>query len=259
MPRSGTSWLSQIFDSSPDVRFRLSPLFSYELKNFVTDDSHKTTWNLLFEKAYLSNSEFMDQTYRRVAGEYPVFSFKASLPAFLVIKDTRFHNLTVHMLSLFPDMKMIGIVRNPCGAINSWLRAPKEFPPGNDPLHHWRAGECKKEGRGDFWGFEDWKWVTILFLQLERETPERFFLVQYEDIVLEPVRWAKAMFDFCGLKYSDQTKKFIIESQTTHVDNEYAVFKKTEVKDKWKTQLSPIIIKEIYDELKGTDLERFFK
>ena len=259
MPRSGTSWISQVFDSSPQVRFRLSPIFSYELKNSVNENSVRRDWETLFKKAYFSKSEFMDQTNRRVAKEYPIFSNKEALPKFLVVKDTRFHNLTERMLALLPEIKMVGIIRHPCGAINSWLRAPKEFPAGEDPLQQWRTGECRKGGFGEFWGFDDWKWVTNMMLRIEMEIPERFLLVQYEDIVSKPFHWTKVMFDFCGLYYTDQTDQFLMDSQTFHVDNEYAVFKNPSVKDKWQTQLDPLIIKEITDELQGTLLERFMK
>ena len=33
VPRSGTSWLGQIFDSCPDVIYKYQPLFSYAFKN----------------------------------------------------------------------------------------------------------------------------------------------------------------------------------------------------------------------------------
>ena len=35
MPRSGTTWLSQIFAASPAVRMKACPLFSYEFKNIL--------------------------------------------------------------------------------------------------------------------------------------------------------------------------------------------------------------------------------
>ena len=35
MPRSGTSFLGQILDSSPSVAYRLEPIFSYKLKNIA--------------------------------------------------------------------------------------------------------------------------------------------------------------------------------------------------------------------------------
>ena len=40
-PRSGTSWLAQIIDSSPNVRHRFQPIFSYAFKNAVNQHSTK--------------------------------------------------------------------------------------------------------------------------------------------------------------------------------------------------------------------------
>ena len=34
VPRSGTSWLGQILDSSPKVRYKFQPLFSYAFKKY---------------------------------------------------------------------------------------------------------------------------------------------------------------------------------------------------------------------------------
>ena len=39
VPRSGTSWLGQIINSSPDVAFRFQPLFSYTHKGALREDS----------------------------------------------------------------------------------------------------------------------------------------------------------------------------------------------------------------------------
>ena len=48
--RSGTSWLGQIFDSSPEVRYSFQPLFSYEFKNRVNENvtTSTTLWSIIF-------------------------------------------------------------------------------------------------------------------------------------------------------------------------------------------------------------------
>mgnify|MGYP000598251825 FL=1 len=61
MPRSGTSWLSQIFDSHPNVSFKLSPLFSYEFKNRVNERSTLKEWMQFFEEVSASDDEFVNQ------------------------------------------------------------------------------------------------------------------------------------------------------------------------------------------------------
>lgn len=257
MPRSGTSWTSQIFDSSPEVRFRLSPLFSYELKNRLDKSSSREEWEEVFAAAYRSQNEFMNQSYRREAGEYPTFEDKLPDPSTLVIKDTRFHDLTESMLEHFPKLKLVAIVRHPCGAVHSWLTTPSEFPEGADPLENWRSGACRKPGFGEFWGFDDWKFVARLFLRLQTERPGQIRIVRYEDIVADSVRVVRDLFDWCGLGWANQTKNFLIQSQTRHHEHEHAVFKSPSVAHRWKAELDTTIRDAIFADLEGSDLETF--
>ncbi|KAF0218752.1 MAG: hypothetical protein FD174_2535 [Geobacteraceae bacterium] len=259
MPRSGTSWLGQVFDSSPQTRFRLSPLFSYAFKNQLNEHSTLNEWEELFKRVYHTNDEFMEQTARRESGLYPTFSVKDENPEFLVIKDTRFHNLTSQMLKLVDNLKIVVIVRNPCGAIYSWLNAPREFPQGADPLIEWRTGACRKNGFGEFWGFDDWKEVTNMYLKFAREIPERVLIVRYENLVDDSIQQIRRIFSYCGLDYTPQTEEFLKLSQKIHVDNEYAVFKNPKVKDMWKTGLQDVIKSAIINELNGSELEVFLK
>lgn len=257
MPRSGTSWLSQIFDSSPEVRFRLSPLFSYALKNAVDIKSSKDEWAEYLDKVYNTEDGFMSQTVRRKEGKYPIFEEKANNPVFLVIKNTRYHNLTERMLELFDDIKIIYIVRHPCGAINSWLKSKKEFPQGADPLKEWKSGKCRKIYPEEFWGFDDWKKVTRMYLELTEKFPYKIGIIKYEDLVNNPIDVTNRVFEFVGIRLTKQTENFLIECHKTHDVDEYAVFKNKNVKDRWKNELNQKIIEKIYKDLKGTELEAF--
>lgn len=259
MPRSGTSWLSQIFDSCPQTRFRLSPLFSYEFKNQLNERSSRSDWEEVLRGAYGSRNEFMDQTYRRRDGQYPNFGQKDPQPEVLVLKDTRFHNLVEPMLNLFPEARVVALVRHPAGAINSWLRAPREFPPDADPLTDWRTGACRKTGYGEYWGFEDWKWVTRLQLRLAQTRPQQVVVQRYEDLVSDPVEQSQQLFEFCDLMLGAQTLEFLKESQSRQDSNEYAVFKRPAVAVQWREQLDPDIQAAIVAELGGTDLEAFIR
>ncbi len=259
MPRSGTSWLSQIIDSSPQVRFRLSPLFSYAFKNAVDEKSSREEYLQVFQEAYLSDNEFMDQSNRRRTGQYPQFDLKDEDPEYLAVKMTRFHNLLTRMFELFEEIQMVSIVRHPCGAIHSWLSTPGEFPQDADPGKEWRSGACRKTGPEEFWGFEDWKRVTRLHMALEREHPDRFTIVQYETVIEQVETEAKRLFEFFGLEYTEQTEYFLGASHSRHDDNPYAVFKDPCVKDRWKSELDPKIQKEIIEEIAGTDLSIFLK
>lgn len=260
MPRSGTSWLGQILDSSPEVRYRLSPLFSYDLKNWLDPHSPREDWEKVFRGAYNSNNSFMQQTDRREAGLYPRFTEKMNNPPVLAIKDTRFHHLLPRALELFSSLKLVCIVRNPCGAIYSWLGTPREFPAWADPIREWRRGRCRKIGPAEFWGFEDWKAVTRRHLDLAKAYPERVMVLRYESLAADPAGETARMFDFLGLKPNPQTDAFLAACQARHEDDPYAVFKRPDVADRWRDEtkgLSREIRDAILKDIQGTDLVEF--
>jgi hypothetical protein len=259
MPRSGTSWLSQIFDSAPCVRFRLSPLFSYEFKNALDEHATRDEWLSVLRRAYASDNEFMDQRYRRATGEYPLFTNKDPNPDTLVVKDTRFHNLAEPLLLQFPELRIVALIRHPAAAINSWLRAPREFPASAVPDDNWRSGACRKTGPGEYWGFDDWKRTTQQYLRLANQRPDQVFVQRYEDLVREALSSTQRIFEFCGLSLTHQTVQFISRSQTEEHESEYAVFKSPSVASSWRGQLDASIIDAIESDLRGSDLEVFLK
>lgn len=259
MPRSGTSWLAQMLDSSARVRFRMSPLFSWEFKHALHEDSSREDWTRVLEAVYSSDDDFMNQTANRQSGEYPTFTEKDMQPPILVVKFDRYQNLIERFFELVPDLRGVAIVRHPCGAIHSWLTAPKEFPPESDPLHYWRSGAAKKREYGDYFGFDDWKWVTRLHVRLAADMPERLRLVRYEELVQDPLSLAREIMDFLDIPWSDQTEAFIKASRTRNDSGPYSVYKSPSVAHRWRTELQPEIRAAIEEDLRGTDLERFLE
>jgi hypothetical protein len=257
--RSGTSWLGQIIDSSPQVIYRFQPLFSYAFKDRVNEDSGKEEYADFFEEVYRSSDDFLLQTDKRKANLYPVFQ-KEDSPGRLAFKENSNLYLLPKMLEHFEELKLIGIIRHPCGALNSWLKNPREFPPDADPRQEWRFGACKNLGKPqNFFGFYKWKEVTHLFLDLRDKLPGQVHLVRYEELVNDPLGITRSMFDFLGLEFTQQTELFLKDSQSIHLDNPYAVFKDRSVQEKWRTELDPYIQSEVLNDLKGTRLEAFLK
>jgi hypothetical protein len=182
---------------------------------------------------------------------------KNPIQDFLVIKETRNHHLVSTLINLFQDIKIIYIVRNPCGAINSWLSSPKEFPITANPYEEWKSGKCRKTGEGEYWGFDDWKLLTAQYLDFEERYPDNVKVISYEDLVRHSHDVTQEMFEFAGMEFSEEAKKFLNFSQSTHSDHTRAVFKSKDVKDRWKLQLAPEIIDAIRKELNGSDLEKY--
>jgi hypothetical protein len=255
--RSGTSWLGQIFDSSPVVHYRFQPLFSYAFKNRLNYESGKSEIEKFFVELFESDDPFLLQTDKRETGQYPCFIKNQSLGA-LVIKENRYQYLFGRLVSLIDNIKMVCIVRNPCAVIKSWANNPKEFPEGSSLADEWRFGACKNQGREEeFFGFYKWREVSNLYLDLQDKFPQKVMVVNYENLVSDTMSQVENLFEFCGIEMSPQTEKFIVDCNSMSIDTPYSVFKDKSVKDRWRGELPQEIIDEIYIELKGTRLEKF--
>lgn len=253
MPRSGTSWVGQIFDSAPDVAYRLEPIFSYAFKNAVDERSTAEELERFFEAIHASQDAFMLQLDRRRSGGYPTFA-KTGPGRHLVWKTTRFHNLLPVMLERCPRLRVVSVLRHPCGAIHSWLKAPREFPPALDPLVEWRSGRCRKTAPSEFWGFDDWKAVTALHVDLARRYPARMLFVDYEELVARPLEGADRLLRFAGIATSPQTRAFVESCHRRHDDDPYAVFKDPARAKQWQQDLQPAIRDAILAELEQPEL-----
>lgn len=259
MPRSGTTWLSQIFASSLDVRLKFCPLFSYEFKNLLDETSSAEDWMKLFHDVYHRKSEYLDQDYLRKKGLVPDFPLKQSVPSHLVIKSTRFHNLIPGLLDMHDTLRVVHLVRDPRGAIHSWLSNPYEFPVDADPQAEWRTGACRSIGPGEFWGFDAWKHVNLQALRLQERYHKRFRIWSYENLMADPACCVGEMFDFCDLKVCKQTVQFLQESQSKHVSNKRSVFKKPANVASWKGKLDAAIVEACTREVAGTPLAQFLR
>jgi hypothetical protein len=254
--RSGTSWVGQVFNSAPEVCFRFQPLFAYEFKGRVSEDSDGAAYEQLFRDMLPASTPFLTQADKLASGEYPRF-IKNVPPQHLVFKENRYQSMIEPMLRRVPFLKAIGIIRHPCAVLNSWRKNPTEFPPGSDILAEWRFGNCKNKGNEDYFGYYKWKEVANLYLDLQQQYPTRFRVLRYEDAVADPTGVFADFFRFVGIPYGEQTRQFLARSRREHSDSYYSVFKDSSVVDKWRAELDPHIISEVAADVCGTRLEKF--
>lgn len=259
MPRSGSTWLSQIFASAPKARVKFCPLFSYDFKNSMDEKSTSEDWAKLFRDVFHTQSEYLDQEYLRKQGLVPHFKAKAENPSHMVIKSTRFHNLVPRILELHRSIRFIHLVRDPRACIYSWLSNPYEFPEGADPMIEWRSGACRTTGPGEFWGFDAWKQVNEQAVALAEQYGDRFLIVKYEDLTIDPVTETQKMFAFCGLPWDHQTEAFLVASQSRHEENKRSVFKDPRKAQTWRDNLPAEISDACLNEVAGTRLEKFLQ
>jgi hypothetical protein len=254
--RSGTSWIGQILNSSPRVCFRFQPLFAYEFKGRVDEDSDRASYEQLFRDLFNTNAPFLTQADKQASGEYPKFEKNADADI-LVFKENRYQSVLEPMLRRVPFLQAVGIVRHPCAVLNSWRQNPKEFPPECDILREWRFGNCKNKGNEDYFGYYKWKEVANLYLDLREKYPTRFALLRYEDAVGAPHQTISALFDFLNIPVGEATQQFLLDSMSSRNNSYYSVYRDINVADKWRSNLDRHIIDEIQADLASTRLEQF--
>lgn len=255
MPRSGTSWLGQIVNSNPTVLFRTEPLFSYRFKNVINSNSNCFAVNSFIDNLLNVDDDFMLQKDNVRKGTYPVFEKDA--PDTLAFKTTRHFELIEKYIECVNSLRVIVIIRDPRGTINSWIKSDREF-------HHkgcmvkadWKSGKCRKSGVGEYWGFNDWLDSTMQFLELKKKY-NNVHLIKYSDLVVHTESSVSKLFNDVDLTFTEQTRKFISLSKTKHDDDPYSVFKNSDVLYSWKSELIHDIAEEIVETVHDYGLSRY--
>jgi hypothetical protein len=258
VPRSGTSWIGEIINSSPHVIYRYQPLFSYALKDYLTPSSAEEDIDEFFRALEGVQDPFIDQAAKRASGRFPAFA--KDNPTHLVYKEVRYVNILWNLMRRTEDVYLCAVIRNPLSVVNSWLRAPREFRRdlGWVESEEWRYALKKNMNKPEeFNGFEKWKEATYTFLRLRDRFPDRTFILHYDDFVSNPLIGLNDLFSFLRLPITSSTLEFIRESRTSGNSDAYAVFRDQDTRGKWKYELDPAIISAITDDLRGTELEKY--
>lgn len=255
VPRSGTSWLGQIFNSSPNVAYRYQPIFAYSFNGEISANSSAEDIDAFHNALLATDDEFVCQSTNLSGNQTP--SFTKENITHLVWKEVRYLNIIPNLLQQ-SDTKVIGIVRHPCGVINSWQNAPKEFDEQWNIMDEWRYAEKKNSDNEDFYGYERWIEATKLLLNLARQFPDQCRIQCYEKLADDPLQQSRKLFDFAGLSLGGQTKSFLKNSTTSSSDDPYDVYRKNKTGFEWKSQLDPVIINEITNDNRFIEIEKHF-
>lgn len=260
VPRSGSSWLGAILDSSEDVVYKFQPLFSYAFKSAISDVSSEEEIALFFEKLFTTKDDFLDQIEKKDRGIVPTFN--KTDPRIIVYKEVRYHYILENLLEKDPNTFVIGLIRNPFSVLNSWYNAPREFRKdlGWNFEEEWRFAPQKNlNKREEYNGYEKWKEVAQLFNSLKIKFPSTFYLLRYEDLLLNTQGEVRKMFEFLDLDFGDQTKEFLSNSMQRKDNDPYSVYKVKNAKkeNNVKFNLPENVIKKIEYDLKGTELESY--
>lgn len=253
VPRSGTSWLGEIFNSSYNTVYRFQPLFSYRFKNRISIEDSKTDLEVFFEELYRENNdEFLNQIEQRRTGKYPIFKKDEENLFSLVYKECRYLYTVPFLLKEDADIKVIGIVRNPIDVLESWLNSPHGYKRKWDIYGEWKWAARKNEYRPEnYFGYYKWKECIKMFADMMESYPRQFVVVRYEDLVDDTVYETKRLFQFCNISYTDQTEQFILDSKSKTNDDVYSVYREKGHKSEREMYLPEDIKEEIKRDLKS--------
>lgn len=256
-PRSGSSWLGQIFKSSPQVEFRFQPLFSYAFKNFLgPNSSHERIYEFL-EGVHGSQDDFIHQRTKDIYVEYPDLGERENV-THLIWKEVRYHHILENLMIQLPELRLIGLVRHPCAVLDSWIHSPREFKQGWSIEREWRDAPSKNLDRPEeFNGFTKWMEVANLFIRLEELYPNRMRIVRYAELNAAPIEVTKDLFSFVGLSFEQDTRNFITQSRSKEGTDANSVYRLAKPDKRWEQRLPPSIADTILTETRASGLERF--
>lgn len=259
LPRSGSTWVGEIFNSAPAVCYRFQPLFSYALKGYLGESSSLENIEEFYKELASSKDSFLEQASARDQGKLPIF--EKGQVTHVGYKEVRYHHILPNLIRQSKDVKFILIQRNPFSVINSWLNAPREFRAdlGWGRMEEWRYALKKNLNRPEeFNGYEKWKEASLLFHYLAKQYPERVMIIRYDALLMSPTVEVKRAFDFLGLDYTEQTNQFLCGDECPD-DDAYSVVRKGQTDEKWKSQLESGIVEDIRKDLEGSVLEHLLR
>jgi hypothetical protein len=216
-PRSGTSWLGQLFNAHEAVLYRYQPLFAYEFKDWFGRRGLTERTLGDFHSALIdARSDFVLTALRPP---------KLHSATHLVWKEVRFHKLMGPLMDLHGLDRLLYLYRRPEDVLNSWYQAPKEFREGQDIFVEYLHAPSKNIDASEFNGFARWKESMHLALALQQRYPDRVRLVCYERLRDEPLVQLERLFDFTDLALTPQVRDFAAQSTSRQEDDAYSVFK----------------------------------
>lgn len=175
VPRTGTSWLGELFNSSNEVIYKFQPQFSYKYRGRIREDSTFSEIKECFDEMLYCQDSFVDQLEERITGKLPIFEKKEiNDSSVLVYKEARFIYTIENILKKYPAFKAVLIIRNPIDTLNSWINAPREFNESWDINSEWKEAKLKNNGlEENFFGYNKWKEALKIFLDLSARYADR--------------------------------------------------------------------------------------
>lgn len=186
MPRSGSSFFSQLIEADYSVAVRLSPFFSYAYREM----SHGIRSNCDLEKWYntliTSDDEFVTQAKRKSSGEFPRGIASSHSKRALYIKDTRNFQDYVRLFYKFDNINFIFLQRDLSQQLASWINSPewKQLDISSTNIIDAIDRKSIEDNPDDeYWGIADYFYFNRLCSDFVYKYPSRCIKLHYRDLV----------------------------------------------------------------------------
>lgn len=288
LPRSGTTWVGKIFDSHPSTLYLHepdtavpieeiplvapegnAPIAPEQLDAIVTRTLSVRLSRVAgslprFPKDY--RNPVADWMHRRLAIALKVYSRtfrEANLPDLIDEHTNREVRvawksvLSVGRIGLIarlmPEIRVIHILRHPCGWMTSYGRGYKErwFTSQRNDWRLLRLLETTPLARRRNLTLESFRamsdlerdtWIWLLWNESGAAAAKglpNVSSVIYEKLCAAPLDLSRQMFDFAGLDWNCQTETFIKRSIAAHRDGYYGVYRNPSISaNKWRDRFS---------------------
>lgn len=251
-PRSGTTWIGQIFNSAPEAAFRFQPFFAHAFRPRVDAADTPSDLDQILKDIAATDDDFILQRGRTADRD---LTFSKVEPTRLVYKEARYHHLLPTLMQV-PRFKGVGIIRDPLEVLSSWKAAPREFDPAWDFGTEWRDAALKNAGRvEEFYGYEGWKRAALIFEAMAARYPDRFKILRYGSLIADPPGVVSDLFGFLGVAMTDQTRAFLARSTSRDDGDTYGVFR--DLSRRAEPELPPEVRQAVLEDVAACDLATY--
>jgi hypothetical protein len=233
-PRSGTTWVADIFDAHPQASVVYeSYLFSREAGLAVfTDAKH---WKGPTGVGALMRRDELIRDVREVSTRWLARALDTNDR--YLIEKTPSHLDTVDFIAeVFPRAHFIHVLRDGRDVAVSIRSAAGSWAP------QWK----RTFGRSIFTSAKAWADAVAFSRGASRRLGDRWFEIRYEYLASEPLGAYAALFEFCGVQYDAALLRTIVDRtdfRRVHRGGEGAFYRRGEPGD-WKRNL------ELFDSLR---------
>ncbi len=317
MTRGGNTWLGKIFDAHPDVFFRHEPdsiLKTDAFPHFCSNEDvplHLSAAKDYFErvfrvrtskavgtfpvmpKSYYSSARFQLKRALVVGakgfekiGVFSKFFRNVPIPDLADVEAKPVHHVvkSINALGrmnifrrLYPDTKIILLLRHPGGQIHSTIKAVEEDkmdgqPPDSEDwgIYEDLAGtdQARREQLtlSRFKSMDPverlaWRWSISNDKAIEDLGDSRQLrIVVYEDLCADPISVSRSLFEFAGISWRPEVERFATASSTASNANAYDRVIRDSLKTahSWRQKLEPRQVQMIADVLQRSRAGQYY-